>query len=242
MYMIASTPMSLYAFCAIASMSRLCCPTYSMRLLACLAYASRVDCTLSPQPFFSKPVRHGRSWNLRCPHRGAVGWRCQCRSSPRTSADAPSIAQSAGSGLCRGSLPGHAVAPRSGAPAAACAAAAARLQTQAPRGVACRALALCISEANAAAVAEVASLRRAALDAHALVLVGDCGLAEQGLANALRFQPTLVPHPRPLTRCSMCDRQVRYVYILPATEDRPARFRRLCDRCNAMQPNPLMQL
>ena len=114
------------------------------------------------------------------------------------------------------------------------------VQTPAPRGVACRALALCISDANAAAVAEVASLRRAALDAHALVLMGDCGLAEQGLANALRFQPTLVPHPRPLTRCSMCDRQVRYVWPLP---DLPTRFQRLCDRCYDMQPPlPLMQL
>ena len=120
------------------------------------------------------------------------------------------------------------------------------VQTPAPRGVACRALALCISDANAAAVAEVASLRRAALDAHALVLRGDCGLAERVLANALGYQPPLVPHPRPQTRCSMCDRQVRYVTERLSTEDwpdLPARFRRLCDRCYDMQPpDPVMQL
>ena len=123
-------------------------------------------------------------------------------------------------------------------------------QTRAPmhaRGtVACRALALCISDANAAAVAEVASLRRAALDAHALVLRGDCGLAERVLANALGYQPPLVPHPRPQTRCSLCDRQVRYVTERLSTEDwpdLPARFRRLCDRCYDMQPpDPVMQL
>ena len=120
------------------------------------------------------------------------------------------------------------------------------VQTQAPRGVACRALALCISDANAAAVAEVASLRRAALDAHALVLRGDCGLAERVLANALGYQPPLMPHPRPRTRCSMCNLPVRYVTERLSTEDwprLPARFRRLCDRCYDMQPpDPVMQL
>ena len=124
------------------------------------------------------------------------------------------------------------------------------VQTRAPmhaRGtVACRALALCIAEANAAAVAEIASLRRAALAAHAHVLGGDRGLAERVLAGALGYQPPWMPHRRPRTRCSMCDRPMRYVNQRLSTEywpRLPARFRELCDPCYDMQPpDPVMQL
>ena len=234
-----------YVFYAIASMPRLCRPTHSVRL-----------CCASSPLAWTAPSLRSRSSQNQCvmDARGTVAvltvapWvadanvaalpelaqmrRALLRAQAAAFAGQRSQALLLLQGAARQQPP---VLPQRG------------VQTRAHvRGVACRALALCISEANAAAVAEVASLRRAALDAHALVLRGDCGLAERVLANALGYQPPLVPHPRPQTRCSMCDRQVRYVTERLSTEDwpdLPARFRELCDPCYDMQPpDPAMQL
>ena len=89
-------------------------------------------------------------------------------------------------------------------------------QTRAPmhaRGtVACHALALCIADANAAAVPEIAPLRRAALSAQAHVLVGDRDLAERVLAGALGYQPPERPRRGAWQICSMCGRRVHTLY------------------------------
>ena len=122
-------------------------------------------------------------------------------------------------------------------------------RTRAPmhaRGtVACHALALCIADANAAAVQEIAQLRRAVLTAQAHVLVGDRDLAERVLAGALGYRPPELPHRRPRFRCSMCNRRVREVTTRTSTfswRDLTARQRNLCDPCYDMQPpDPVMQ-
>ena len=116
-------------------------------------------------------------------------------------------------------------------------------RTRAPmhaRGtVAARALALCIADANAAAVQEIAQLRRAVLTAQADVFVGDRALAERVLAGALGYQPPELPQRRARHRCSMCSRLVRMVNVRVSRRyfaNLTARQRHLCDPCYNMQP------
>ena len=103
--------------------------------------------------------------------------------------------------------------------------------------VAARAVALCVADANAAAVQEQAQLRRSVLNAQAAVFAGDRALALRLLAEALGQQPPELPQ-RGALHCSMCGRRVRTTYWRPAAAwpNLPDRERRLCAPCYRMRP------
>ena len=105
--------------------------------------------------------------------------------------------------------------------------------------VAARATALVVCQANAAAVEQCAQLRRAVLGAQAAVYAGDRALALRLLGEALGQQPPDVPQRGARHTCSMCGRQVRTVYWMPATgrfQNLPQRERQLCAPCYRMRP------
>ena len=216
-------------------------------------FSARVDCTFFPQPFLLKtranPGKHART-RATMDARGTVA----ARTVALWVADANVAAVQEQAQLRRAVLNAQA-AVFEGDRALALRLLAEALAQQPPqlpqrgartratmhaRGtVAARALLLCVADANAAAVQEIAQLRRAVLTAQADVFVGDRALAERVLAGALGYQPPELPQRGARNRCSMCSRLVRMVNMRVSRTyfaNLTARQRHLCQPCYDMQP------